>query len=99
MFLRFILATAAISLICGCEKPIAKPNLSPTTSPKTVAKRMLTNEIKDEIATLVREANNDKARMLEIVCEELYKPGELEPSEVSAAIDAELAKWSAEKKA
>lgn len=60
---------------------------------------MLNPETTEEIAVLVQEAFYDKTRLMEIVCEEMYEPGELEPSEVSAAIDAELLKWQAEKTA
>jgi hypothetical protein len=60
---------------------------------------MLTAETKEEIAVLVRSGFYDKARLMEIVCEEMYEPGELEASEVAAAIDAELLKWTQEKNA
>ena len=59
---------------------------------------MLSPETKEEIAAFVRLAFLDEDRLIEIFCEEMYEPGELEPSEVSAAIDLELTKWKEEKK-
>ena len=60
---------------------------------------MIEAETEEEITVLVRTAFYEKSRLIEIVCEEMFKPGELDRSEVSAAIDAALLKRSEEKKA
>ena len=50
---------------------------------------MLAREALDEIAVLVRTGFHDKDRLIEIFCEEMYAPGELDPAEVSVAIEEE----------
>jgi len=57
---------------------------------------MIAPEIAEEIAARVRSAFYDKESLMELFCEEMYEPGELDPDDVSAAIDAELSKWEAE---
>jgi hypothetical protein len=59
---------------------------------------MLAPDVIEEIAVLIRTGFYDKDRLMEIVCEELYEPGELDADEVSAAIDAQHTEWLSEKK-
>ncbi|MCR6477309.1 hypothetical protein NU688_14200 [Variovorax sp. ZS18.2.2] len=47
----------------------------------------LNAEVLDEIHQLVRGGFEKRARIVEIVCEELYEPGELDDAEVESAID------------
>ncbi|WP_431732095.1 DUF6891 domain-containing protein, partial [Adonisia turfae] len=58
---------------------------------------MLSSETVQEIAALVRSGFYRKNRLMDIFCEEMYAPGDLEPDEVSAAIDVEFETWEAEK--
>lgn len=95
---RLAIAATGLALLAGCGQPGAKSTSSQDTKLKTSPRPMLAEETKAEIAVLVRSAFYDKTRLMEILCEEMYEPGELEQSEVSAAIDAELLKWSEEKK-
>lgn len=44
-------------------------------------------EALEQIRSLVRGGFESKDRMIQILCEEMYEPGELDPEEVSAAID------------
>jgi hypothetical protein len=48
------------------------------------------SEVLQRIRFLVRGGFKPKQRMMEIVCDELHAPGELDRNDVSAAIDAEL---------
>src|SRR4051794_32529957 len=50
-----------------------------------------------EIRAQVRGGFEDRGRILEIFCEEMYAPGELDPAEVEAAIDDARAAYEAEK--
>jgi len=59
---------------------------------------MLKPGARDEIAKLVRAGFYDKKRLTQIVGEELYAPGELDPAELATAIDEEVAKHEAEKR-
>jgi hypothetical protein len=59
---------------------------------------MLTPDVKEDIAALVRAGFHDKKRMTEIICEEMHEPGDLDSGEVSASLDAEIAKLESEKK-
>ena len=58
---------------------------------------MLEPETKSEIASLVRSGFYDRERLMEIFCEEMYEPDELDADEVATEIDAEIVKWEAEK--
>jgi hypothetical protein len=58
---------------------------------------MLAPETLDQIWRLVRSGFCDKDELMEVVCEELYAPGELSEDEVSEALDREFAQWEAEK--
>lgn len=58
---------------------------------------MLEPETIAQIGIWVRSSLHNKRRMMQLFCEEMYAPGELDPDEVSAAIDAEFAKWWDEK--
>jgi hypothetical protein len=53
-------------------------------------------ETLEHISTLVRSGFHPKEILMEMFCEEIYAPGELDPDEVSSAIDAEFQKLSAE---
>lgn len=59
---------------------------------------MVKPAFRDELVTLVRAGFYDKKRLTQIVAEELYAPGELDPAEVAAAVDEEFAKHEAQKK-
>jgi hypothetical protein len=48
----------------------------------------LTSEVLGEIENLVRGGFETRDRIIEIICEELYKPGELDEAEVTVAVDA-----------
>jgi hypothetical protein len=50
-----------------------------------------------EISAQVRGGFEDRGRILEIFCEERYAPGELDPTEVEAAVDDAIAAHEAEK--
>jgi hypothetical protein len=58
---------------------------------------MLAPKTKEEIATLVRSGFYERERLQEIVCEEMYAPGELDTTEVERAIDDALTALAAEK--
>lgn len=44
-----------------------------------------------EISAFVRAGFEERERIIEVFCEELYEPGELDPAEVADAVDAEWA--------
>lgn len=58
----------------------------------------LPSEILNQIKTLVRGGFETRDRIVEILCEELYEPGELEETEVTAGVDEAFARLDAEKK-
>jgi hypothetical protein len=58
---------------------------------------MLSPETKEEITMLVRAGVYDRETLQSIFCEEMYAPGELDPGEVSHAIDTALMDLAAEK--
>jgi hypothetical protein len=93
------LTIAVLLLLAGCGKRTDPPRAEPEGGPKPRAKNMLKPDVRDEIAKLVRAGFYDKKRLLQIVGEELYAPGELDPNDLAAAIDEEVAKHEAEKKA
>ena len=51
---------------------------------------MLDEETKDTIRVLVRSGFYDPDAIVEIVCEEMFEPGEMDASEVSAAVESEF---------
>jgi hypothetical protein len=53
-------------------------------------------ETLEQITTLVRSGFYPKEILMEILCEEMYAPGELDSGEVSSALDTEFQKLSAE---
>jgi len=50
-----------------------------------------------EIEAQVRSGFEKRERIIEIFCEEMYAPGELDPAEVEHAVDAAIAAHEAEK--
>lgn len=50
----------------------------------------LSEETLREIDTLVRSGFESRERVIEIFCEEMYAPGDLDPGEVSSAVDAAI---------
>jgi hypothetical protein len=50
----------------------------------------LSDETLGEIDTQVRSGFESRERVIEIFCEEMYAPGDLDPDEVSAAVDAAI---------
>ncbi|MEM9540723.1 MAG: hypothetical protein AAGA60_14615 [Cyanobacteria bacterium P01_E01_bin.42] len=58
---------------------------------------MLKPETLNEISALVRSGFYDKGYLMNIFCEEMYAPGELETKDVSTALDVEFVKWETEK--
>jgi hypothetical protein len=61
------------------------------------------DEVRDEIGVLVRAGFYTRERLVEIICEEMYSPGELERADVENAVDeawsalvAEQKSWPAE---
>jgi hypothetical protein len=57
----------------------------------------LTKETLREIETQVRGGFENRDRIIEIFCEEMYAPDELDSDEVEAAVDAAIAAHEAEK--
>jgi len=57
----------------------------------------LSPETQREIDGLVRGGFEDRARIIEIFCEEMYAPGELDEAEVVATIDAAFAALARDK--
>src|SRR5438105_12166311 len=58
---------------------------------------MLSRETKEDIDTLVRSGFYNKERLQEILWEELYAPGELDPAEVADAIEEALERLATDK--
>ena len=58
----------------------------------------LDSTVIEEIDVLVRSVFWDRDRILEIVCEELYAPGDLDENAVAAAIDSSIDEWQSSKK-
>jgi hypothetical protein len=54
-------------------------------------------DVIDEIDVLVRSGFWDRERLIEIICEELYAPGGLDPNAVEIEIDKQIATWEAAK--
>jgi len=54
------------------------------------------SEVGQQITTLVRSSFYPKEILMEILCEEMYEPGNLDPDEISLAIDTEFQKVLAE---
>ena len=50
----------------------------------------LTDETLGEIDTQVRSGFESRERVIEIFCEEMYAPGDLDPNDVSSAVDAAI---------
>jgi len=50
----------------------------------------LNPEVLREIDSLVRGGFEERAHIIEILCEEMHAPGELDEAEVIAAVDAAL---------
>lgn len=57
----------------------------------------LSPEHLQEVALHIRGGFDDRDRVVEAFCEEIYEPGELDPEEVEAAVDAAFARLEAEK--
>ena len=57
----------------------------------------LNSEVLREIDGLVRGGFDERARIIELLCEEMYAPGELDEAEVIAAIDAAFASLARDK--
>ncbi len=57
---------------------------------------MLPEDVVHEIDVLVRTRAFDRARLVDIFCEEMYEPGELDRFEVEAQVDAATASLSDE---
>ena len=53
-------------------------------------------ETLEQISTLVRSGFYPKEILTEIICQEMYAPGELDPAEVSSVLDTEFQKLSTE---
>ncbi|MDB6079933.1 MAG: hypothetical protein JWO82_3680 [Akkermansiaceae bacterium] len=58
---------------------------------------MLSEEIRQEIMAEVRSSFEDRERIIEIFLEELYAPGDLDPDEVSMAVDEAIQAYEATK--
>jgi Domain of unknown function (DUF6891) len=57
----------------------------------------LNPEVLREIDGLVRGGFEERARIIEVFCEEMYAPGELDEAEVIAAVDAAYAALARDK--
>ena len=69
------------------------------TAPSRSGSPMLPDDVRTEIATLVRTGAHDRERLVEVFTEEMYEPGELDEAAVAAEIDAEFAAHAEEQKA
>jgi uncharacterized protein DUF6891 len=59
---------------------------------------MLNDEAKEAITLLVRSGFYEPDEVIEIVCEEMYEPGQVAEADVTAAVEAESEAWEDEKK-
>ena len=57
----------------------------------------LSQDTLKEITAQVRSGFEERERIVEIFCEEMYEPGELDQDEVEAAVDAAIATHESEK--
>ena len=64
--------------------------------PESEEEPAMAPETLEQISTLVRSGFYLKEIVMEILCEEMYAPGELDPAEVSSVLDTELQKLSTE---
>jgi hypothetical protein len=92
------ISATGLALLFGCGQPSEPTKPSPNLKVEARPKKKTLPEVKEEIAVLVRSGFWDKPRISEIVCEEMYEPGEQDPSEVASTIDDELVKLAEEKK-
>ena len=92
------LVIAGFLFLSGCGQPGDSPRSNTDSDPKPRASKMLKPEIQEQVATLVRAGFYSKKRLLQIVSEELYAPGEVNPDDLAAVIDEEVAKLESEKK-
>ncbi len=96
--MRPCLVAFAAVIAVGCDQAIESDSGKPDSRDTSAAAEdtlmpELDSEVIEEIDVLVRSAFWDRERMLEIMCQELYAPGDLDERAVSAAIDSCIAKW------
>jgi hypothetical protein len=65
---------------------------------KHVGHRGLDAEAREQISIIVKSGFEDRTHMIEIVSQEMYEPGELDPAEVGVAIDQAIAEKEQTKK-
>jgi hypothetical protein len=94
---RLAIATFVCGVAFGCGQSDEPQAPSPNKHSEPIGTKMLSPDTSEEISALVRSGFYDKELLMTILCEEMYAPGELEPGDVSAALDSEFAKWEAEK--
>lgn len=97
---RSLMVTLTLAVIAGCNNSTEPPN--PISQPErpTQSNTMptLDSTVIEEIDVLVRSAFWDRDRILEIMCEELYAPGDLDENAVAVAITSSIAEWQAGQK-
>lgn len=96
--IKYLVAVIGCALLPGCGRPSESVPPRSKIGIAAESRKMLAPEAKEEIGVLVRSGFYDKERLIDIICEEMYEPGELEPNEVSSIIDAETEKLAKEKK-
>ena len=93
----FTIVAVSCVVLSGCAQRDAADRQKPDLDPTTNSKKMLTPETLAEVSELVRSGFYDKERLMEVLCEEMYSPGELDRKDVEAALDLAFAKWESEK--
>lgn len=86
VFALFLLGVA----LGGCDRSASQPKPKARVEPAKGDARMLPPDVAEAIAVQVRAGFEDKVRLLEVFCEELYEPGELDPAQVASVIDLEI---------
>lgn len=89
---RFLLPMLIVVATIGCNSSIDTPD-QPTLATQGNSMPQLDSEVIEEIDVLVRSAFWDRDRILEIICEELYAPGDLDENAVSPVIASSIEKW------
>jgi hypothetical protein len=98
--MRLALPVLLICTATACTDPTAPPSALPGEAKSLPAidvnaMQEVNAAVREEIDVLVRSAFWDSDRIRDIVCQELYAPGELDERAVSVAIDASIKNWKA----
>ena len=92
---RSLILTLALAVIAGCGNSTERQTPNPQLERSTQSNAMtaLDSTVIEEIDVLVRSAFWDPDRILEIMREELYAPGDLDENAVSVAIGSSIDRW------